>query len=124
MDPDRSGRPFRSIANDVVTIGPNPRWIGFEEGKIVRFGPREWMVSAAPPLVLGVPFDERKVEHPAKVELPRVTKAAALPYLHSEAIQHIISRFPRVGDEAEQVALLGLRGVDDRGKLFRLKELG
>ena len=85
---------------------------------------RERVVQRVPALLLGVPLHQRPVDDPDQLVLVLVDQAEALGQVDPHLAEHRVGDLALVGDQQQQVALLGAEPLVQVGQLGLAEELG
>src|SRR5438270_7933227 len=122
MNPNRAGSPFHPIAHDVVAIGANASWIGIQVHQVFFLWRGKKVVSGRPTLRFRIPFHEREIEDPAKVQLVWIAQAGTRANLVSQSRENVVAGSVAVRHETKKVACFRLADLQYQFQLFGFKE--
>ncbi len=114
MDSDRAAADLGSIQHEIIGLRAYPFGMGLEQLKIFVHRGSERMMPRDPAVFGGIEFQERKINDPQHVPLPRRNPVLLLRQFETERAKQIQSGFLRTRHQKDRIALCCSRLLNDR----------
>ena len=116
MDPDGPSANLDAVDDHVVGVRLDGPWVRLEDVHLLRLGRREWVVHGVVALGVFVPFEEREVDDPQRLEDLGVAEAEFGAHVQAEFAELLAHLVEVAAEHENQVARVGA-GVRRPGRL-------